>query len=465
MPYRSVLIGLLLAILLGALPGAVAAQSPITASGDTATVDFPNKVTFQVQLQSSAASISQVILEYGTSQLTCGTVIAKAIPQFMPGKEVEAQWTWEMQQSGSLPPGSTIWWRWHVIDIAGNEMRTEEQRVTWLDSQHSWEEISSAHLVIHWYEGGSSFGNELLDSADASLARLAETTGISATRPIDLYVYGRTEDLHDAVLYEPGWTGGLAYSDFNIVLIAISPDNLGWGKRAAAHELTHVLVGHLTFSCFGNIPTWLNEGLAVYGEGGWEDSSQTLFEQAVADDSLLSVRALSGGFSEDPAKADISYSQSYSIVRFLIEKYGQEKILSLLEALKEGKDLDETMRIIYGFDVDGLEDAWRADIGAQPRTIVSTPGPTPLPTPVPTLPMVSGIEPSTTKQPGATAPAATEQPGVTAPAATPAPTPVPATTPTAPTPASLPIPLLAGVGVGLILIVIAALVLVRRRRG
>ena len=32
------------------------------------------------------------------------------------------------------------------------------------------------------------------------------------------------QDMRDAVLYEPGWTGGLAYPDHNIVIIGIAPD-------------------------------------------------------------------------------------------------------------------------------------------------------------------------------------------------------------------------------------------------
>ncbi len=453
MPYRLALIGLLLAVFLGALPGAVAAQDAITATGDTATIDFPTLVSFQVHLKSEA-EINQVTLEYGTSQQTCGNVIAKAFPQFTPAKEVDAEWTWEMQQSGSLPPGATIWWRWHVVDSAGHEVRTEEQSITWLDSQHNWQEVSSSHLVVHWYEGDRSFAQELLDSADASLEQLAQSTGIATSKAIDLYLYGSTDDLREAVLYEPSWIGGQAYDDYNIVIMAIWPDNLEWGKGTAAHELSHVIVGHLTFNCFGNTPAWLNEGLAMYAEGGPDSASSDQFDDAVANDSLLSVRGLSGGFSELSDKADVSYSESYSVVRFLIDKYGQEKILALLQAIKEGQDLDEAMKAIYGFDVDGLEDAWRADIGARPRTAGTTPGPTAPPTPVPTLPLVSGIQPSTAEQPGVTAP----------PATTLIPTLAPTATPATPASASLPIPLLAGAGAGLILLVIAALVIVRRRR-
>ena len=84
--------------------------------------------------------------------------------------------------------------------------------------------------------------------------------------------------MRDAVLYEPGWTGGLAYADHNIVIIGISPDQMDWGKRTQAHEFTHVLVGQLTFSCLSDIPTWLQEGLAVYGEGGPDEPSRKLFD-------------------------------------------------------------------------------------------------------------------------------------------------------------------------------------------
>src|SRR5207253_9452121 len=109
-----------------------------------------------------------------------------------------------------------------------------------------------------------------------------------------------------------------AFPDHDIVIIGIGPSQLDWGKRSEAHELTHVLVGHLTFSCLGSVPTWLNEGIAVYGEGGLDAPSQRQLQTAIVSDKLLSVRALSGTFSAHPAKADLSYSESYSLVNFLV---------------------------------------------------------------------------------------------------------------------------------------------------
>jgi hypothetical protein len=106
----------------------------------------------------------------------------------------------------------------------------------------------------------------------------------------------------------------------------------------------------------------------VYGEGGPATRAQTQCAEAVTDDALLPVRAPSGGFSEDPSKADISYTQSYSLVEFLIEQYGKDKILDFLRTLRDGATVDEALQQVYGFDIEGFEDAWRADIGAQPRS-------------------------------------------------------------------------------------------------
>lgn len=376
-----------IAILIGAalIAPLTNAQGPITVIADRATVEFPDRLAFNVTLSSETA-IDKVVLEYGVDQLTCGSVIAKALPDMKPGKSVSASWTWEMKQTGSQPPGSTIWWRWRVIDEQQRETVTEQKTIVWLDTAHDWQTITGDSINLHWYDAGQSFGRDLHDSAVKSLKDLGAETGLQTNQPIDLYIYADVQDMRDAILYEPGWTGGLAYSDHNIVIIGISPDQIEWGKRTQAHELTHVLVGQLTFSCLSDIPTWLQEGLAVYGEGGPEASSRQQLDEAIADNNLISVRSLSGNFSEDPAKADLSYSQSYSLVNFLVEKYGQAKMTVLLKALRDGNAVDDALQATYGFDIDGFEDAWRAAIKAKPRPNANlAPTPTIEPTIVPTF--------------------------------------------------------------------------------
>lgn len=382
------LLTLILTLSLPAVQPAFAAPQAKVAN-DRADISFPIAVTFSATI-SAEADITSVVLEYGTEQLTCGEVVAKAFPQFTPARTVDVEWTWEMRQSGSLPPGATIWWRWRYTDTAGRETVSDQQTVTWLDSEHNWKTLTADKLNLHYYSGTQAFAQDLLNAAKAGLDFNRTQSGLVAESPIDLYIYASTRDLTDAILYEPSWTGGQAFPDHDIVILGISQSDLDWGRDAIVHELTHVLVGHQTFSCLGSLPTWLVEGLAVYSEGGLDPASQSQLDDAIRSDTLLTVRSLSAGFSEVPSKAYLSYSQSYSIVKYLIEAHGQAKMTALLTSLRDGATVDDALMDTYGFNVEGLEDAWREAIQAAPRTVSAQPTAQPTPTYVPTIVPISG---------------------------------------------------------------------------
>lgn len=395
---QKTILALILGILLSGGAGApsLLAARPALASSLTEITDneiilgFPETATFRATITSDT-EIESVVLEYGTEQQTCGEVIAKAFPQFTPGNTIQAEWIWEMRQSGSLPPGTTLWWRWRVTDANGQETVSETRTATWLDNIHNWKTVNNGDFLrLHWYEGDENFALKLANAAHNGLQFNETQSGLKAEAPIDIYIYAGTDDLKDAILYEPSWTGGQAFPDQDIVILGISENDLDWGRTVIAHELTHVLVGHFTFSCLGDVPTWLNEGLAVYSEGELDPLSQRQLEEAIREDTLLSIRSLSGNFSEVSEKAQLSYSQSYSITSFLIETYGQDKMTALLLALKDGIVIDDALLQTYGFGTEGLEDAWRHTIGAQPRPVPAQPTVQPTPTFVPTIVPVSG---------------------------------------------------------------------------
>jgi len=386
---RKLIFSLFLSLSLLSVSSAFA--SPVASvTKNEISLNFPESATFRVAMTSDV-DVTSVVLEYGNEQQTCGDVIAKAFPQFTPGKTVEAEWTWEMRQSGSLPPGAQLWWRWRLTDASGMETVTETKTATWLDDIHDWQTLQNDEFLrLHWYEGDQTFATDLAKAAYDGLIFNETQSGLKVNAPIDLYVYAGTDDLKEAILYEPSWTGGQAFPEQDIVILGISQDDLDWGRDAIVHELTHVLVGHLTFSCLGDVPTWLNEGLAVYSEGELDRNSQQQLEDAIRDDTLLTVRSLSSGFSEVADKAYLSYSQSYSVTKFLVEIYGQQKMTDLLIGLKDGLTIDEALMRTYGFNIDGLEQAWRDAIGAQPRPVSAQPTAQATPTYVPTIVPVGG---------------------------------------------------------------------------
>ncbi len=113
----------------------------------------------------------------------------------------------------------------------------------------------------------TAFANQLMTIAQQALTRLEGNTGAHLVRPIRIYIYASAQDLQGAMIFPEEWTGGVAFTEYGIVAIGIAPDNLAWGQTAIAHELTHLVVHQMTFNPYNELPTWLDEGLAVYNQG------------------------------------------------------------------------------------------------------------------------------------------------------------------------------------------------------
>jgi hypothetical protein len=263
----------------------------------------------------------------------------------------------------SLPPGAEIKYWWTIEAQSGDKLITPAQIVQFDDFRYSWQKFNKEKLTILWYKGNQSFAEELMTSALEALERLAKDTGVYPEKRITTYVYASSKDLQGAMVFPREWTGGTAYTDYGIVAIGVSPDNLDWGTRALAHELGHSVIHQITYSPYGNVlPIWLDEGLAMHAEGELDPYMEEWLEKAIANDRLISIRSLSSPFSAIPEVAFISYAESQSVVDFLIRNYGKEKIFKLLMIFKEGARCDEALTRVYGFDQDGLEQLWRQSL-------------------------------------------------------------------------------------------------------
>lgn len=373
--------------LAAALALAFVIQDGITVTNNEAVVTFPGRIDFEVSATSSA-NIESANLTYRTDALSCGESVSQAIAEdFEPGTDLDLSYEWDLRQTGTMPPGTTVTWQWTLTSTAGESVTTPEQTVLFTDQNYAWRTVQTERLILYWYEGDENFANQLLDEGEAALDRLQEDTGVVIEQQVQLFIYGSPGEMQQATLFAPDWSGGLAFSNFGTVLIGIDPGSLDWGLRTVAHELTHVVVGYYTFSCLNSMPIWANEGLAQWAEGGMEPYYASLLGDAIADDSLFSVRELGSPFSNDPDLATLSYAQSESIVRFLIETYGQEKILELLQTYQRGVPEDQALLAVYGFDRDGLEAEWRASVNAAPMQASDLPSTNDLPTrtPFPTL--------------------------------------------------------------------------------
>ena len=348
-------------------PGLGQAQGGLTIISDSARVEFPFGLSFSLSARSDV-NITDVRLHYEVDRTSYAQVTSEVYIEFVPDTEVDVGWTLEMVRIGGLPPGSGVDYWWTVKDAAGGQIRTAPVRVKLDDERYSWDSLTEGKVTIYWYEGGQSFAQELMTTAHQALARLTEDTGAYLEKPVKIYIYANSQDLQGAMIYPQEWTGGVAFTRFGIIAIGIAPDILGWGKRAIAHELAHLVIHQMTLNPYGDLPTWLDEGLAMYAEGGVTLEYVAYLNKAIAEDSLISVRSLSSPFSAYAEEAVLSYAQSYSLVEFLISNYGQSKMLELLNTFRQGSTYDGALEQVYGFDMDGLDALWRDYINAPARS-------------------------------------------------------------------------------------------------
>ena len=339
-------------------PGLAQAQGELRILDSSAEVEFPKEINFSLSAESDV-NITDIRLHYTVDRQGFAQVTSEVFIEFVPAATVEASWAWDMRKTGGLPPGSSVEYWWTVKNAGGNRVETAPVEVQFDDNRYSWQSFTQGKVTIYWYEGAQSFVQEIMLSVEQALARLVADTGAYLEKPVKIYVYGSPQDLRGAMIYPQEWAGGVAFTRYGTIAIGIAPDKLSWGKRAIAHELTHLVIHQMTLNPYSDLPTWLDEGLAMYSEGAPDSVFTNYLNKAIAEDSLISVRSLSSPFSAYAGESYLSYAQSYSLVEFLLSNYGRDKMLELLNVFSEGSSYDGALNKVYGFDTSGLDTLWR----------------------------------------------------------------------------------------------------------
>jgi hypothetical protein len=361
---------LVMTLLLNGFPSYAA--SGITLAG-TIQSSFPNYIQFNIDVQGDA-EIVDLRLHYTVKRQNYTTVVSESQPVFLPAKSVNTRWVWDMRKS-SLPVGAQLDYWWTAADALGRKAETPRNKFIFADDRHEWQSITTDPVTILWYKGDKSFASSLMTAAQEGLKRIENDTGAVPQGKVSIYIYGSTSDLQGAQLFAPEWEGGVTFTGYDIIAIGVAPTELNWGQRAVPHELTHWAIHQITFNNYGaDLPTWLDEGLATYGEGKLNPDYQSALSSAIKDNRLISVQSLSSPFSAVPEEALISYGESNSIVTFLIQKYGKDKMIQLLNVFQQGSAYDDALKQVYGFDQDGLDKVWRQSLIPRTSGLEISPG-------------------------------------------------------------------------------------------
>jgi hypothetical protein len=158
----------------------------------------------------------------------------------------------------------------------------------------------------------------------------------------------------------------LAASDADLIIIDCSrmymrPFSLG---KTLKHELCHLLLHHTIAK--GTLPTWLDEGVAQWASGGPAElvkgGSESILGAASLANSHISLSNLSKGFPLDRKSLFLAYEASKSLVDYIVSEFGRTSMVSMLQRLKEGGDLEDAAVKSLGVSMADLERRWHEDL-------------------------------------------------------------------------------------------------------
>ena len=138
------------------------------------------------------------------------------------------------------------------------------------------------------------------------------------------------------------------------VLVGLDPNGI-------VHEMTHLLIAEAIDSPFARIPSWLNEGLAMYFESGTRGRDATV-SSAADQGRLLPLRSM-GNVPGRPEDVRLFYAQSWSIVTHMMDAHGEERMSTLLYAIDDGQPIEDALPAVYGMTLNELQREWQDGIG------------------------------------------------------------------------------------------------------
>ena len=357
----AVSIFICLALLIPAVsPAAAQGQGQITVTNSAIQMDYPDNMNFSCAVKDNV-NITSIRLQYQVDQMSFAQVVSEANVTFSPGTSVNAAYDLNMLRYGQIPQGIGVDYWWIVKDASGNKLQTSPQHYVVADNHHTWQTLNQNKINLLWYGQNNSFGQAIMSTAQAALTKLANDTGAAPDRTVNLSIYTTDQDYANSVTGASEWSGGVTLPDYNTIILLIRPGNFNVDATGISHELTHVILGQVTFNPYNSIPYWLNEGLAMYIQypnGVLTSQFTTPLSNALKNNTLISVRSLSDPFSAYSDKAFLSYAESFSIVTYLIGQYGSSKMLQFLDTFKQGTTFDSALQGVYGFDMDGLYTQW-----------------------------------------------------------------------------------------------------------
>jgi Tol biopolymer transport system component len=225
-----------------------------------------------------------------------------------------------------------------------------------------WHILPTAHFDVYFYPGEDSIAASVALLAEQAQDKLAHDIGHRLVRRVPILLYGShaefeqtnvtLESLNEGV-------GGFTEVFKNRVVLPFM-GNYRDLRHVLVHELTHAFIfdmmyggpleALLTRQYLFQLPLWFNEGLAEYLSIGWDSEADMFMRDGAVNGYLVPLDQISGGF--------LAYKEGQSALKYLVDKYGAEKLRDVLFSARSSRSLDKSFQKNLGVSVEKFSREW-----------------------------------------------------------------------------------------------------------
>ncbi|MDD5119989.1 MAG: peptidase MA family metallohydrolase [Candidatus Omnitrophica bacterium] len=227
-----------------------------------------------------------------------------------------------------------------------------------------WQNKKSQHFVVYYQEAPAGFLDELIYKAEDYYNSIVDELGFrrfdfwSWDNRAKIYLYRNSDEFRKDA-NRANWSGAVVTVANRTIESFIGQS--GFFDSILPHEMAHIIfrefVGQKVV-----LPLWIDEGVACSQERSYLLGRMQFAKNLVLQNKYLKFSKL---FEIYQLGSDIQpqtfYSQSASIVVFLIRQYGKESFLDFSRKIRDGVHWQKALLSAFRFnDFNEMEEAWKA---------------------------------------------------------------------------------------------------------
>jgi len=256
-------------------------------------------------------------------------------------------------------------------DIVSSQLRQGfgKNKVRYKD--FDWHYVESEHLILHYepeFEYLADWAVQVLEEAYDHISGIMRHE-LSTKPPIVIfkshYEFQQTNIIQ--AFLPPGVAGFAEPLRYRMV-IPFDGD-LDEFRNVLTHELMHIFqydvvnrgpVKRIT-NPIASPPTWIMEGMAEYSTEGMNTVDEMVLRDAVMTDELLPLRLMDSSWHYLP-NPFLAYKQSHSLINYIADNYGPEKIGRILRVWDPQTSTDKLLERLIDLDMRTLYERWSAQM-------------------------------------------------------------------------------------------------------